>query len=89
MPAASIKKHKLNSDTAPTFFIKKGKSRLEISEALGVHIKTVDRWRADFKRHGTAAILPKKRGRQEGTDRSLTPEQEVEVQKKIIEKTPD
>jgi len=67
----------------------KGKSRLEISDVLGVHIKTIDRWRSDFRHQGAAALRPKKRGRQEGSDRSLTPEQEVEVQKKITEKTPD
>jgi transposase len=68
---------------------KKVKSRLEISDVLGVHIKTIDRWRSDFRHQGAAALRPKKRGRQEGSDRSLTPEQEVEVQKKITEKTPD
>ena len=62
---------------------KQGKSRQEIADALGVHIKTVDRWRADFKRDGGVALRPKKRGRREGTDRSLTSEQEQEIQKKI------
>jgi transposase len=52
----------------------KGKSRLEISDALGVHTITFDRWRSDFRRQGAAALRPKKRGRQEGTDRSLTSE---------------
>ena len=61
----------------------KGKSRLEISDVLGVHIKTIDRWRSDFRHQGAAALRPKKRGRQEGSDRSLTPEQEVEVQQNL------
>lgn len=68
---------------------KKGKSRQEIADILGVHLKTVDRWRANYKRQGAVALRPKKRGRQVGTDRNLTPEQEKEIQKKITEKTPD
>lgn len=68
---------------------KKGKSRQEIADLLGVHLKTVDRWRADHKRQGADALRPKKRGRQVGTDRNLTSEQEKEIQKKITEKTPD
>ena len=27
---------------------KQGKSRQEIADALGVHLKTIDRWRADL-----------------------------------------
>ena len=68
---------------------KKSKSRQEIADILGVHLKTVDRWRSDHKRQGAAALRPKKRGRQVGTDRHLTPEQEKEIQNKITEKTPD
>ena len=68
---------------------KKGKSRQEIADILGVHLKTVDRWRANYKRQGAVALRPKKRVRQVGTDRNLTPEQEKEIQKKITEKTPD
>jgi transposase len=68
---------------------KQGKSRQEIAEALGVHIKTVDRWRADFRRDGAAALRPKKRGRKEGCERTLTGQQEKEIQNKITEKTPD
>ncbi len=68
---------------------KQGKSRQKIADILGVHLKTVDRWRAHHKRDGGTALLPKKRGRKVGTDRTLTPEQEKVIQKKITEKTPD
>jgi transposase len=68
---------------------KQGKSHQEIADILGVKLKTVDRWRANHKRDGATALRPKKRGRKVGTDRTLTPEQEKEIQKKITEKTPD
>jgi transposase len=60
---------------------KQGKSRQEIADALGVHLKTIDRWRADFRRDGAVALRPKKRGRKEGCERTLTSEQEKEIQK--------
>ena len=53
---------------------KQGKFSQEIADALGFHIKTVDRWRADFRRDGAAALRPKKRGRKEGFERTLTSE---------------
>jgi transposase len=52
-------------------------------------LKTIDRWRADFRRDGTAALRPKKRGRKEGYELTLTSEQEKEIQNQITEKTPD
>ncbi len=65
------------------------KSRQEIADALGVHIRTVDRWRSERKKRGARALAPRKRGRSVGTDRQLTSEQEQAIQKKIAEKTPD
>jgi len=58
-------------------------------DILGVHLKTVDRWRANHKRQGIIALRPKKNGCQVESDRNLTPEQEKEIQKKIPEKPPD
>jgi len=68
---------------------RQGKSRCEVADALGVNIGTVDRWRRDRKRRGKAALQLRKRGRQVGTNRDLTPEQEEVIQKMIAEKTPD
>lgn len=68
---------------------KQGKSRREVADALGVNIGTVDRWRRDRKKLGKQALQPRKRGRQVGTNRGLTAEQEEEIQRKIVEKTPD
>jgi hypothetical protein len=36
---------------------KKGKSRQEIADILGVHLKTVDRWRANHKRQGVQRLI--------------------------------
>lgn len=63
--------------------------RTEIAHVLGVNIGTIDRWRSNVKKLGANALKAKKRGREIGTDRRLTAEQEKEIQKKIIEKTPD
>lgn len=65
------------------------KSRHDVAEALGIHIGTVDRWRRERKQRGKAALQVRRRGRQVGTNRDLTPEQEREIRKKIAEKTPD
>ena len=66
-----------------------GKSRSEVADALGINIGTVDRWRREKKQRGKSALQPRKRGRQVGAYRDLTPEQEVEIQKQIAGKTPD
>ena len=68
---------------------RQGKSRREVGEALGVNIRTADRWRRERKARGKAALQVSRRGRPVGTHRDLTPEQEREIQRKIAEKTPD
>ncbi len=61
----------------------KGKTFKEIGEIIGVHINTVWKWWQKYKAEGVKAIEAKKRGRREGTNRSLNAEQEVEIQKLI------
>ncbi|MFC4876464.1 IS630 family transposase [Microbulbifer halophilus] len=61
----------------------------EIGEQVGVHYLTVGRWIKKYQAGGTRALHAKPRGRQEGTGRWLTPEQETLIQKHLIDKTPD
>jgi len=68
---------------------KKGQSNAEISEIVGLsqsHISTI--WQK-YQRGGLDAIKPGVRGRRHGEQRELTPEQEVDIQKLLVDKTPD
>jgi hypothetical protein len=51
---------------------KNGKSRSDVANALGVNIRTVDRWRIDAKKLGRAALQVRKRGRRVGTPAPYT-----------------
>lgn len=65
------------------------KSGAEIEELTGVNISAVSRiWNA-FLKGGLAGIKPKKSGRKKGVNILLTPEQEREIRKTLIDKTPD
>ena len=69
--------------------LKKGKSNHEIAEMLDVserHVRATKRAYAD---HGIEGIKPKTRGRRKGDKRTLTPGQEQEIQKLIVDKTPE
>jgi transposase len=67
----------------------KGYKGKEIEELTLVPENQVSKiWRA-FCKGGAKAIKPKKRGRKEGEQKLLSAEQEKEVRKTIIDKTPD
>ncbi len=68
---------------------KKGMKQREIAESLGVYPTTVSKWWRAYKKDGAKAIRCKKRGRPHGSCRTLTPDQEVEVQRLIYDKCPD
>ena len=68
---------------------KKGKKYGEIAEALGVHRNRVSEWCRAYEEKGAAALKVGKSGRPKGFGRSLTPEQEAAIQKKICDHTPD
>ena len=68
---------------------KTGKKILEIAEIVGVSRNTVGIWLKKYKAEGAKALKNKKRGRKYGEQRTLTKEQEREVQKLIQDKTPD
>ena len=62
---------------------KNNKENKEIAEILYVSLRHVQNTIKLDKDGGIAAIKPKKRGRKEGEERILTPEQEKEIQKII------
>jgi transposase len=68
---------------------KKGLDNQSISEIVGLcqsHISTI--WKK-YERGGLDAIKPGLRGRRYGAQRELTAEQEVSIQKLLVDKTPD
>lgn len=68
---------------------KSGKKYKEISEIIGVNAVTICKWYKAYQREGNTAINIKKRGRSKGSHRTLTPEQEKELQKVMCDKCPD
>ena len=68
---------------------KKGMDNKAISEIVGLsqcHISTICK---KYERGGLDAIKPGLRGRRHGAQRELTAEQEVGIQKLLVDKTPD
>lgn len=66
-----------------------GRVHEEISEITGVHRSTSSEWWNAYKKGGKKALKIKKRGRPSGSGRTLTPEQEKELQKAMRDKCPD
>ena len=67
----------------------KGLDNQAISEIVGLcksHVSTICK---KYERGGLDAIKPGLRGRRHGAKRELTPEQEVGIQKLLVDKTPD
>ena len=68
---------------------KAGKTYDEIAEVTGVHPTTACKWYKAYHRGGKTAVTIKKRGRPKGSCRTLTAEQEKELQKAIKDKFPN
>lgn len=63
--------------------------RETIAEQVGVHKLTVGKWLRQYQAGGMKALCSRRRGRRDGAGRQVGPEQEVLLQKKLIDKTPD
>jgi len=68
---------------------KKGMTYRGIADILGVNHNTVSRWCKMYESGGARALESKTRGRREGSGRTLEPAQEAEIQKLILDRTPD
>lgn len=69
--------------------LKKHLKHKEIAETLNISLQTVDRISSTYKKEGAKCLQEKKRGRKLGEKRQLTPEQEKEIRKILIDKSPD
>lgn len=68
---------------------KQGRSNSDVALIVGVSEGHASRTWQKYKRGGPAAISSGKRGRRIGQQRVLTKEQEADIQRMLIEKTPD
>jgi transposase len=68
---------------------KAGKHPDEIAEALDIGRSTVYKTLKAYQAEGIKGIRPKRRGRTKGENHVLTPAQEKEIQRIIIEKNPE
>jgi transposase len=67
----------------------RGMTLVEVGEIVGVHSTTVCKWERAYRERGMKALKLRRRGRREGSGRRLSKEQEKEVKRLLIEKTPD
>ena len=65
-----------------------GMSYQDIAIILDVHYTTISTWYAKYKREGKKGIEIKKRGRKEGDQKILNPQQEAQVIQRLIDTTP-
>lgn len=68
---------------------KAGRTYKEIAEITSVQPTTICMWYKAYEQGGAKAIRIKKRGRPKGSCRTLSPEQEKELQKAMRDKCPD
>ena len=69
--------------------LKTGKTGKEIAKLLDVSEGHVSGVKKSYNAGGIAAVKSKARGRKTGKKRTLTPEQEKDIQKIIVDKTPE
>jgi len=67
----------------------RGETNTAIAEILGVNRRTVGLWLQRYATAGARALQVKRRGRKLGEQRTLTPVQEAEIQRLLVDKTPD
>jgi len=69
--------------------LNKGKTQTEVSEIIGVRKNTVGKWKKAYQTGGQRELSEKTRGRKEGMKRTLSMEQEKEIQRDIIDRHPE
>ena len=68
---------------------KSGMAYKQIGEIVGVHPTNVCKWWKAYEQGGKKAVRHKKRGRRKGDCRTLTKDQERELQREIKDRCPD
>ena len=69
--------------------LKGGRKQVEVADILGVRAATISEWNRLFKTGGKKALTLKSPGPPKGLNCFISPEQEKEIQKLIIDKVPD
>lgn len=67
---------------------KRGRTRTQIAEDVGLSYTAVGKIIALFEASGMAALAPRRRGRRAGEDRALTPAQEEAILRAISTQSP-
>lgn len=68
---------------------KKGMTRIEIGQIVGVRRDVVGQWISMWQAGGISALKVKKAGKPKGVGLRLTPVEQKKIQNHLIEKTPD
>ena len=68
---------------------KQGLQNNAVAEGLGISVGRASKIWQSYKKEGSKAIRLGKRGRRTGEQRTLSPEQESDLRKALIDKTPD
>ncbi|WP_284739985.1 helix-turn-helix domain-containing protein [Amycolatopsis sp. RTGN1] len=69
--------------------VEAGVTRAEVARLFGVSRKTVGAWVAAYRREGTEAFRPRRRGRRPGEQFALSSEQQAWVVRTIVDGPPD
>ncbi|MTD56344.1 helix-turn-helix domain-containing protein [Amycolatopsis sp. RM579] len=69
--------------------VEAGVTRSEVARLFGVSRKTVGAWVAAYQKDGDEAFRPKRRGRRPGEQFALSPAQQANTVKTIVDGTPD
>jgi len=69
--------------------IKSGKKKCDVAILLGTNNTTISNWCKSYKTEGNKGLVDKKRGAKSENCKSLTVEQEVAIQKMIVDKYPE
>jgi transposase len=69
--------------------LQQDKRQKEVALLLGVNKNSVNIWHMNYKKYGSKSFKEKPRGHKQGDGRLLTPKQEKQVQRMIIDKMPE
>lgn len=69
--------------------LKQGRKQVEVADILGVRAATISDWNRLYKTGGKKALTLQSPGPSKGSNCFISPEQEKEIQRLIIDKTPD
>ncbi len=69
--------------------LKQGRKQVEVADILGVRAATISDWNRLYKAGGKKALTLQSPGPSKGSNCFISPEQEKEIQRLIIDKTPD